>query len=134
MRAASAGTFDLVATPPLPTSLYGKQLEVTSATLCYSASTVAKVENIFVWQATYGGGGVGSAVPLVDNEKTRTGSACARFAVSNPIPLSSLNDIAITVGADFKSSGVLDLGQSGLTLMPTAAAASAPKSGRGGSS
>jgi hypothetical protein len=124
--ATAAGNFYLVAHPSLPTALYGKKLEVTSATLCYSASTNAKIDQILVSQNTFSNGGNGDSVNLVVNEKTRTGSACVVFPViGSPVPLSTLDDIDFSINADFKSGGDLDIGQSGLTLAPTTTAASA---------
>jgi hypothetical protein len=54
--------------------------------------------------------------------------------IDAPVPLTSLDEIAFSVNATFKNGGELDIGQSGITLAPTATAATAAKSARGGSS
>ena len=60
--------------PSVPTALYGKELELTAATLCYSASTNAKIGLIEVAQNTYSNSGIGDNNIVVVNDKTRTGS------------------------------------------------------------
>jgi hypothetical protein len=128
--ATTAGDFDLVAHPSFPTALYGKSLELTSATLCYSASTNAKIDLIEVAQNTYTNSGIGDNNIFVVSNKTRTGSACVVFPVSGtPAPLTSLDDISISLDVVFKSGGELDLGASGVTLTPTSTAATARRAG-----
>jgi hypothetical protein len=122
--ATAAGDFDLVAHPSVPTALYGKKLELTAATLCYSASANAKIGLVEVANNTYSNSGIGNDNIDVVSDKTRTGSACVVFPLTTPAVLSSLDDISISLDVTFKSGGELDLGQSGVTLMPTTAAAS----------
>ena len=127
--ATTAGNFYLMAHPSVPTALYGKELEVTSATLCYSASTNAKIEQVAVSRNTYSTSGSADSTNLVLDDKTRTGDACVVFPlIDAPVPLTSLDDIAFSVNVQYKSGGELDLGQSGVTLTPTTTAATAPKS------
>jgi hypothetical protein len=124
VAATAAGTFVVVAHPSLPTELYGKKLELTSATLCYSASANAKITEIEVTRGTFSNGGDPTSFDrVVDDPTVRTGQACVVFPVSGT-PLSSLDDIGFFVDVAFKSGGDLELGQSGVTLKPTTSAAS----------
>jgi len=129
MTSTAPGSISFVAHPSLPTILYGKKLEATAATLCYSAAPSAKIDLITVAQNTYSNSGSGDRVVLVDDDTTRTGSACRTYVFANPATLSSLDDLNIDVDVAFSGAGKeFDLGMSGITLMPTTAAASASKS------
>jgi hypothetical protein len=126
VTSTSAGSVYLVAHPSLPTILYGKKLEATAATVCYSAAASAKLEQVTVSQNTYSTGGNGNGVNLVVDNTQRTGNACRTYTFASPGVLSSLDDVNIDFLVDFSGAGKeFDIGLTGLTLMPTATPAGA---------
>jgi hypothetical protein len=121
------GSVILVAHPSLATALYGKKLEATGATLCYTATANAKITEVSFTQATYSSSGVGAAHTLADDQTVRTDSACRTYPFSTPAPLSSLDDVSVAIFVTYTGSSTFLIGQSGITLAPTSTVAAAAK-------
>jgi hypothetical protein len=124
--ASGATSVDLTAHPSLPTGLYGKNLQVTSATLCYTASASAKIDAVFIYQNRYSTGGIGTANLVATDPTDRTDAACRTYPLATPVTLSSHDDIGFAIAVIYSGPATLFLGQSGVTLAPTSAAATAP--------
>ena len=128
---SGAGSFFLTAHPSIPTALYGKNLELKGATLCYSASASAEITRVEVVQSRYSTSGIGAANVVVNDGTTRTDDACRTYPLSTPVTLSSLDDVSLVLSVTYTAADTLFLGQSGLTLAPTTTVASAPKPASG---
>jgi hypothetical protein len=129
--ASGAGSFTVTVHPSIPTALFGKNLKATAATLCYDASTSAKITGVSVVDSTYSNGGIGTANTVVNDTTNRTDDACRTYPFSSAVTLTSLDDLSIYVSITYSGAATLFLGQSGFTLSPTTATASAPKSSTG---
>jgi hypothetical protein len=124
--ASGAGTWFLTAHPSLATALYGKNLQATGATLCYTAAPSAKIAEVDIYLSHYTTSGVGGTTLVASDPTDRTDAACRTYPFTTPVALSSLDDIGFVVQATYTGAASLLLGQSGVTLTPTSAAASAP--------
>ncbi len=129
--ASGATTVNLTAHPSLPTALYGKNLAVTGATLCYSASANAKISAVSIYQNRYSNSGIGAANLVATDPTDRTDAACRTYPLTTPVTLSSLDDIGLAIQVVYSGAATLFLGQSGVTLAPTSAAAAAPATASG---
>jgi len=129
--ASGAASVNLTAHPSLPTGLYGKNLAVTAATLCYTASASAKIDTVFIYQNRYSTGGIGTANLVATDPTDRTDAACRTYPLTTPVTLSSHDDIGFAIAVIYSGPATLFLGQSGVTLAPTSAAATAPATASG---
>ena len=123
---SGAGGFFLTAHPSFSTALFGKNLSATAATLCYSASASAKISEVDIYDSRYVNSGIGSTTLLAADPTDRTDAACRTYTFTSPQTLSSLDDIGFIVQVAYSGAASLFIGQSGLTLAPTTAAATAP--------
>lgn len=123
---SGAGSWNLTAHPSFSTALFGKNLSATAATLCYTASASAKISEVDIYRSGYSNSGVGSANLIGVDTTDRTDAACRTYTFTSPQTLSSLDDIGFVVQVTYSAAATLLIGQGGLTLAPTTAAASAP--------
>jgi hypothetical protein len=129
MVASTTGDQEFRIDPAIPTSLYGHDLSVAGVQLCYGASTVAKITDVYLQASSMTTGSPGPTPTILQHDTTnRTDAACRTYAPSSPLALTSTTQITIYLVADWTSaSTTLYLGRVTAVLQPTSTVAAAPK-------
>lgn len=98
--------------PDLPTTLYGRSLQLVGVELCYAASADAFVTYVEL-NVTTSSAGAGTRLLVLSDATDRTDSACRYYVPASPVGLSAEH------GANFYLQGTWTVANSPLSLSRT---------------
>jgi hypothetical protein len=117
----------------MPDGLYGKALAYDGVRICYHTTTGNEIFQVSVWRGTQTTDGAGGASLISNDITTRTDAACRVYTPASPITLTSADQLSISVGADWTTTGTtLDLGNATAILSPTSTTETTRKRVTGG--
>jgi hypothetical protein len=120
LRASEDGIATAEVTPTLPVALYGRQVRIVGAELCYDAQPEAVLSDVFFGIVTEVDG-IGEPSPLTDlaaDPTDRTDNACRRYDAPSPVTIGPADQVALVIRVDYPEAagGTLLVGRSTFIL------------------
>lgn len=110
----SGGGQSFINLPEIPSSLFGRQMQLKGVQLCYARSTGLTLSQVTL--AVWNNGNFDASV---DDSTPRTDSACRIYLLSAPDPLKASEYVSLRISATSASLAYLDVYSTTYILSPT---------------